>query len=997
MVLLVCGAGTAFSSGALSVRRSSPQAIQTDPGRIVTAAFQVKNTLGAALSPTETMKVPPGWQVVIPTGQPFRISAGEELVRFATVRIPAKAPAGRYELTYQVQASQAAEGSGTVEIEVNPLIRIEAQVEEKPEIVIAGDIYAIKLRVTNRGNVATAMGLELKNSPPFPLSAPVSRMTLDVGQSELITVTVKTEKSLVREEQNVVVMRLIVDESLKKNLVIERSASVKVLPRITGVYDPYHRLKCLVSLAEFNDNGQTGFQGEVSGAGSLDEAETRKIDFLFRSPDLQNFQWANREQYFMNYYTRTFEMHLGDQNYSLTPLTENFKYGRAAEVDFLGPRVEWGGYTLRTLLSQPQEEQTAAFMAYNASDRLYFQGTLLNKTRDTSVMPNNYLNNYVNAYLNGFFNGYISGQVIGFVTGYGYVNGEFEGYVNGTINCFVNGAMNGYFDDYSGAPPIGFIYGSGLPGSWNNARLYSILGNYEVKDKLKLQAEYAGCNSNSGGAAFDKAYHIVLNGAISQSINYAFEKCYAGPRYFGYMSDVDYTNASITFPILKELSGYGSYRFYQNNLSRDPTQSTANREETYQVGTAYTFPGGLSLSLDYNDFDRKDDFLPVDYNFRTRWWRWGLGQSFTRWGLQAYLEKGVLNENIINYEQPMTRTSLYAYYNPAPGLGLTLYLINGETTFYLNPQFGNTIGGSAQLAFSKNLKMTFNYEQYTIYDTMQQSQNYYGTVEYLFPDKSFLLMRARKRRSTNTFDDRGVMVTYNIPLGVPVSRKKDIAMIKGVVFDAEKEGVVPLANVVVKAGQAVAVSDGKGKYLFPALGPGEIYISVEKRSIGLRKVTKEKTPFAIKLKGGETKELPIGIITSAKISGNITIYGPPEDRGSGELLIPGKGEAPAPLVAKGGLSSALVEITNGNETVRQMTNGNGDFAFYDVRPGKWTLIVYDDELPELTYLETNNIEVEVAPGGEKTLALRILPRKRTIKIIDHGDVKKDQKKETRKK
>ena len=67
-----------------------------------------------------------------------------------------------------------------------------------------------------------------------------------------------------------------------------------------------------------------------------------------------------------------------------------------------------------------------------------------------------------------------------------------------------------------------------------------------------------------------------------------------------------------------------------------------------------------------------------------------------------------------------------------------------------------------------------------------------------------------------------------------------------------------------------------------------------------------------------------------------------------------------------------------------LTDRKGRFSFDDVRPGQWTLAVHADNLPEYHYLEKDTFEIELAPGDKKELLVRVLPRKRTIQVIEEG-------------
>jgi hypothetical protein len=87
-----------------------------------------------------------------------------------------------------------------------------------------------------------------------------------------------------------------------------------------------------------------------------------------------------------------------------------------------------------------------------------------------------------------------------------------------------------------------------------------------------------------------------------------------------------------------------------------------------------------------------------------------------------------------------------------------------------------------------------------------------------------------------------------------------------------------------------------------------------------------------------------------------------------------------------GLGNTLVEITQGEEVLRQLTDEKGRFSFEDIRPGKWKLKIYDYDLPLHHYLEQEEFQIELTSGEQKEITARVLPRLRPIQIIDEGQI-----------
>jgi hypothetical protein len=240
-------------------------------------------------------------------------------------------------------------------------------------------------------------------------------------------------------------------------------------------------------------------------------------------------------------------------------------------------------------------------------------------------------------------------------------------------------------------------------------------------------------------------------------------------------------------------------------------------------------------------------------------------------------------------------------------------------------------------------------------------------------------------------DETAFIINYTIPFGMPVGQKKSVGMLEGHVLDQETGQ--PISDVILRLNGVNAVTNATGKFTFPALKPGAFYLDIDSASIGLGLVPLQKTPLKIDIVGGKTKPVEIGITKSAHLKGRIIRY----DFAGKDSLQKGfrinkdknkaTGEADKDKLVEGqGLKNALLELKSKLETWRVLSDRKGRFRFSDLRPGQWTLNVYADNLPEYHYLEKNSVEVDLMPGDGKELLIRVLPKIRTIRMMDPGEV-----------
>jgi hypothetical protein len=138
------------------------------------------------------------------------------------------------------------------------------------------------------------------------------------------------------------------------------------------------------------------------------------------------------------------------------------------------------------------------------------------------------------------------------------------------------------------------------------------------------------------------------------------------------------------------------------------------------------------------------------------------------------------------------------------------------------------------------------------------------------------------------------------------------------------------------------------------------------------------------------------VVRSCRISGRVKAFFPSSDtissgvkRSSSDGLLwldpTGRDEFEKENIARR-IGNTLVELCDEKETLRQVTDQNGWFSFEDLRPGRWILKVHADNLPDRYYLERRELQVELKPGEEKDIEVRVLPRSRAIQIIEQGEI-----------
>ena len=517
--------------------------------------------------------------------------------------------------------------------------------------------------------------------------------------------------------------------------------------------------------------------------------------------------------------------------------------------------------------------------------------------------------------------------------------------------------------------------------------LASLEARYHIGKELDLRIE--GGLSQTDGGRDDNAMRVEARGELPGGFRYAIERIHAGPDFDGYYSGNDLTCISLSEDFTQRFRMRAALNRYAGNPSlNDVLSSVVNSEDSWNAAATYAFDDARNTeaSLEYDHVRRADILLPAAYHFTEQFARAGLGHNFGQFNAQVYLDNGTLDNYLTRQSGPFTRYSASLTWRPTDSQAYSCFANYGPSPYTGTWDKTMNAGVSAHWQISQKMSATVSVSsnQYNGLTGTEQDQAMF-TLRKEFKDKSSVSLIGRWARGiiTSAFsgvtNDSAVFVSYTVPLSVPVSRKTSIGALEGRLIDTTPgAGGKGLARAVIQVGQQYAATDENGRFAFPALTPGPCELLVMPDSLGPRMTMVTGLPMQLTVKPADTTFAELHATAACSIAIKVQRY----VFADGDAM-----HTSGALKADGGQDNVAVEIENGHDSWRAITDRQGCATFERLLPGEWKVRLVGNELPPLCSLEHPERSLTLKPGKNQEVAVRVLPMKRTLKLLDQGAIR----------
>lgn len=353
----------------LEIRLQGPADVSTQPGRIVTASFQVSYSGQEQLDFVEEVNLPEGWSSLLPPGS-FRMAPGSRTLRLVPVRVPPTAQAGTFDVVYTVQARREPSigDRKTLRVTVLPISDLQMFLLSSPEEFFPGETHELSLQIVNGGNTAQELILRVRDDEEAEVILSRESLSLKPGETALVPFSVTIPPHVTSD---LIHIGLEAVDRKSRELVSTLTISLHVIPNFTERFDPYYVIPTWLGLnLTGGSNDSDELQLHWYGGGYINREKRQYLSFSFRGPDTSDSGTSSfTDEYWIDYRDEDVTVEVGDQSFYLTDFADGLYNGRGAGITYhpKNETYETGVHYLEGRKSRSEENETGFFISKSLS------------------------------------------------------------------------------------------------------------------------------------------------------------------------------------------------------------------------------------------------------------------------------------------------------------------------------------------------------------------------------------------------------------------------------------------------------------------------------------------------------------------------------------------------------------------------------------------------------------------------------------------------------
>jgi cell division septation protein DedD len=524
--------------------------------------------------------------------------------------------------------------------------------------------------------------------------------------------------------------------------------------------------------------------------------------------------------------------------------------------------------------------------------------------------------------------------------------------------------------------------------------LFSVSTSFEPASQWIVNLESATGTKKNEYSDQPLAFWSRIDGRVSTT-QISLQKHAANREFHGQIQDVDQNLVDLFTALPYGFGWVNAYRDFSENLAKSLFVPTAPREKHFRTGLNFRKSSFANASLDFETHTRVDMLPSPDFDNRVSLLVARVQKAFRMIGLSSTVMRGVRKNYLTSSSSDLENYRLSADAHPIRGQRCEGWWQTGHSSYSIDTRRSNVLGFNAEYATLPRLELNASVQVADRDDNRDfESLQYDVGVQYEPFKKHFVVLKLRKRDFDELqFDhETSYLLSYQLPVGVPIGRKRDRGSLQGRIYDLDNSATGGVPGALLRVGDRTTLSDKNGRFVFHSLTRGVHYLQIENAAFGLDRVPLQRMPIELNISGAQTESVELQIVKTGSISGKVIVYGYANENTERGVLI--ENFAADSMLQKHrdlqplrDLADCVVQLNNGEEFITTSTSSDGSFEVTKLRPGKWTLSVLATGLPEFHRSEQETYTIILDPGQAQACELRVVPRTRRLLIAATGSLR----------
>ncbi len=510
----------------------------------------------------------------------------------------------------------------------------------------------------------------------------------------------------------------------------------------------------------------------------------------------------------------------------------------------------------------------------------------------------------------------------------------------------------------------------------------SLAGRLQPFPGASLHLEAASSDSDHTGGLAERAR---LMGVV-RSVSYDFGYLNGNSAFAGLARGTLLEDGAVSARVAGQLTIGASGSVRTSNYSTPLEGIPAQHYSSTTVNASY---GGYA-TLEYGWLSRQDDGALTPYDGTQHGLRATTSLPLGPASFSISYERGIVDATLDSATHAYSVVSVSAQTKLWNFGSFSLFGAHNDGATLTGATSGVSnagVGLDFHLPFSLELSLSTAAQRATL-GVFDGSGSWFSQsdarLDYQFAGGQTLSLRERIWQNPTvqgSADARAIYLEFRTPIRVPVGPSRSAGRAEGIIVDANTGK--PVVGALVRIADQASVTDKNGHVAFAGLAPARDRVSID--ATGAVAGAMLVGDAFIDITSEATK--PVKFSLAVARGGTVRALVRRLEAANGTLAANGTVVATNDSLVTAGMEpNIVVALESERDTIYQSSDDRGRLDFGAVAPGKWTLVVMPGDLPDHHVFESDRIDLNVKPGGQNDVELRLVPVRRTVTFVGPGDV-----------